>query len=67
MCTASAAIESFKRCHLEAFLIAIIVRELSQQRTLVPTIPIVHHTCTEHVFQHMVYTLCLAVDLRVIS
>jgi hypothetical protein len=66
-CTASATIESFERGHLESFLIAVVVRELSQWKTLVPTVLIVHHTRTEHVFQHMVHTLYLTIGLWVIS
>jgi hypothetical protein len=49
-CTTSAAVESFERGHLETFLITIVARELSQWQALVPTVLIVHHTCTEHIF-----------------
>jgi hypothetical protein len=66
-CTTSATIESFERLHLETFLIIVVVRELIQRQTLAPTIPIVHHTCTEHVFQHLVHRLYLTIGLRVIS
>jgi hypothetical protein len=41
-CTTSAVIESFKRCHLETLLIAVVIRELSQWKVLVLTITIVH-------------------------
>jgi hypothetical protein len=66
-CMASATVESFKRCHLETFLIAVIVRELRQWQALVPTVLIVHHTRTKHVFQHLVHMLCLTIGLWVIS
>jgi hypothetical protein len=66
-CMASAAIESFERCHLEILLIAVVVRELTQWQALVPTIPIVHHTRTEHVLKHLVHTLYLIIGLWVIS
>jgi hypothetical protein len=66
-CTTSAIVESFGRCHLETFLIVVVVIELSQWQTLLPLVLIVHHTCMEHVFQHLVHTLCLTISLRVIS
>jgi hypothetical protein len=67
MCMPSTAIENFKRCHLETLLITVVVREFSQWQTLVPTVLIFHHTCTEHILKHLVHTLCLTIDLRVIS
>jgi hypothetical protein len=66
-CTASAAIKSFERCHLETLLITIAVREFGQWQALVPTVSVVHHTCTEHILEHLVHSLCLTIGLRVIS
>jgi hypothetical protein len=65
-CTTSVTVESFKRCLLEPLLITVVLRELSQWQTLVPTVPIVHHACTEHVFQHLVHTFYLTIGLLVI-
>jgi hypothetical protein len=62
-CTALVTVESFKKCHLETFLIVVIVRELRQWQTLVPTVPIVHHTHMKHIFQHLVHTLRLTISL----
>jgi hypothetical protein len=67
MCTTSATVESFERCHLETLLITIVVREFRQWQTLVPTISVVHHTRVEHVLKHLIHTLCLTIGLRVIS
>jgi hypothetical protein len=49
-CTTSVTVESFERCHLETFLIVVVVKELSQWQALVPAIMVVHHTRTEHLF-----------------
>jgi hypothetical protein len=62
-CTTSAVVENFKRCHLETILITVIVRELSQWQTLVRTVLVVHHTRTEHIFEHLVHTLYLTICL----
>jgi hypothetical protein len=64
--TTSVVIESFERCHLETRLITVVVRELSQWQTLVPSIMVVHNTRTEHVLTHLVHTLYLIIGLWVI-
>jgi hypothetical protein len=62
-CTTSTVVESFERCHLETFLITVVVREFSQWQALVPIVPIVHHKCTEHIFSYLVHMLCLTIGL----
>jgi hypothetical protein len=41
MCTTSVAIQSFEGCHSETLMITVVVRELSQQQTVVPFVLIV--------------------------
>jgi hypothetical protein len=66
-CTTSATIECFERCHLETLLITVVIREFGHWQALIPTILVVHHTCTEHVLKHLVHLLCLTIGLQVIS
>jgi hypothetical protein len=40
-CTTLAAVKCFERCHLEALLITVVVRELSQWKAFVPFVLIV--------------------------
>jgi hypothetical protein len=66
-CMASTNIQCFKGCHSEPLLITVVVRELSQQQTLVPFVMIVQHTSLEHIFKNLIHSLCLTIGLRMIS
>jgi hypothetical protein len=66
-CTAATVIQSFKGCHSNTFLITVVVRELSQWQTLVPSVRVVHYTSSEHILKNLIYPLCLTIGLRMIS
>jgi hypothetical protein len=48
-------------------LIAVIVRELCQGQTLVPTLVKVQDACSQHVLQNLIYPLRLAISLWMIT
>src|SRR5438132_12488564 len=60
-------IKSFKRCHLQALLVAIIISKLTQWQTLFPILGVGQSAGLKHVFWNLIYTLNLATSLRVIS
>src|SRR6266542_7168074 len=60
-------IKGFKRCHLQALLVAIIISKLSQWQTLFPILGVSQSACPKHVFQNLIHTLNLSTSLRVIS
>jgi hypothetical protein len=66
-CTASMAIQCFEGCHSKALLITIVVRELSQRQTLVPFVMIVHHTSLSHIFNDLIHSLHLTINMQMIS
>jgi hypothetical protein len=35
------------------------VREFIQWQALIPIVLVVHHTCMEHILEHLVHSLCL--------
>jgi hypothetical protein len=61
------AIKVLKWCHLNAFLITIIVRKLSQFQTLVPLLRKRDETSSQHIFEHLIYPFCSIVGLGMIS
>jgi hypothetical protein len=66
-CTTATTIQSFKGCHPKTFLITVVVRELSQWQTLVPLVRVVQYTSSEHILKNLIYPLCLAIGLRIVS
>jgi hypothetical protein len=54
-------------CHLQTSLIAIVIRELCQGQTLVPTLIKVQDACSQHVFQNLIYPFGLTIGLRMIA
>jgi hypothetical protein len=66
-CTASSSIENLKWCHFQTLLVAIVVRELGPRQILVPTSMVLHDTGSQHVFQDLVDSLCLAIRLWVVG
>jgi hypothetical protein len=65
-CRAATTIQSFEVCHSETLLITVVVRELSQRKTLVPFVGVVQHISAEHILKNLIYPLCLTIGLRVI-
>jgi hypothetical protein len=55
--TTSMSTQGFKRCHLEALLIAIVVWKLSLWQILVPAALIFCHTCSKHTFENLIHSL----------
>jgi hypothetical protein len=58
-------IECFKGCHLETLLVTIVVREFGQWQTLIPTVLVVYHTCSEHILKDLIHSLGLTIGLWV--
>jgi hypothetical protein len=65
--TALASIESFERGHLQASLVAIVVGELREWKTIFPLGSIGQNTSSQHIFKDLVYTLGLTSGLRMIG
>jgi hypothetical protein len=65
-CMTSTAIQSFEGCHSETLLIIVVVRELSQQETLVLFVMIAQHARLEHIFKNLIHSLCLTIGLWMI-
>jgi hypothetical protein len=61
------SVESFKRGHLQASLIAIIVGKFRKWQTVFPLGSIRQNTGSQHIFQDLIYSLCLTSSLRVIG
>jgi hypothetical protein len=61
------AIKSLKWCHLDALLIAVIIRKLSQLQTFVPLFRKGDDTSSQHVFKHLVHLFCLTIGLGMVS
>jgi hypothetical protein len=66
-CTTTMTIQGFEGCHSETLLITVVVRELSQQQTVVPFVLIVQHTSSEHIFKNLIHSFCLTIGLQMIS
>jgi hypothetical protein len=62
-CMIAMAIQSFERCHPEALLINVVVRELNQRQTLVPFVRVVQYTCSEHILKNLICPLRLTISL----
>jgi hypothetical protein len=62
-----APIECFKRCHLEAGLVAVIIRELGERQTILPFGSVSQNTGAEHILQNLIHPLRLSTCLRMIS
>ncbi|MFS7912359.1 hypothetical protein Hanom_Chr02g00129071 [Helianthus anomalus] len=62
--TTSPTIQGFERCHLNAGMVAIVVREFDQWQVFAPTTPKVNNTRTEHVFRSTDRSFSLSVGLR---
>lgn len=60
------AVQHFKWRHLQAGLIAIVVREFCIRKILIPTLPIVYSIGSKYVFQNLVYTFRLSIYLGMI-
>ena len=52
---------------MQASLIAVVVREFGIGEVLIPALPKVYSTSSEHVFKNLVHTLCLTICLWMIS
>jgi hypothetical protein len=61
------SIECFKRCHLDAILVTVVIRKLNQWQTLVPAALVVHYASFENILQYLVLSLSLAICLWMIS
>jgi hypothetical protein len=48
-------------------LIAIVVGEFCQEQTLVPTLVKVQDAGSQHIFQNLIYSFRLTIDLRMIT
>ena len=57
-------IQCLKRCHTNAGVIAIIIRELYQRQIVVPATPDVNHACPKHILQCLNGALCLPICQR---
>ena len=57
-------IQFLKRCHPNAGVIAIIIRELYQRKMVIPATYEVNHTRSQHVLQCLSAALCLPISLR---
>jgi hypothetical protein len=66
-CTTSSSIENLKWCHFQTLLVAVVVRELSPSQILVSTFLVLYDTDSQHVFQDLVDSLCLAIHLWVVG
>jgi hypothetical protein len=51
---ATTSIQGFKLCHLEALLIAIVVRKLSPWQILIPAVLMFHHIGSKHILQNLI-------------
>ena len=60
-------IQRLKRCHPNAGVIAIIIRELYQGQMIVPATPEVNHTRLQHILQCMNGALNLPISMRMKS
>src|SRR5215216_4456992 len=65
--SAFAAIESLKWCHLQTFLEAVVVRELSIRKTFFPLHAKRDDASTKHILQNLIDPFNLPLRLRVVS
>ncbi|MFS7941392.1 hypothetical protein Hanom_Chr05g00475691 [Helianthus anomalus] len=63
--TTSPTVQGFERCHFDAGMVAIIVREFDQWQVFAPTTTKIDNTRTEHVFNSTDRPFCLSVGLWV--
>jgi hypothetical protein len=63
-CMESSSVENIKWCHFQTLLVAVVVQELGPGQILAPTTLILHDAGSQHVFQDLVHSFCLAVHLR---
>ena len=59
-------IKEIKRRHLNGALVTVVVSELYERQEFLPTLLLVHHVHAQHVFQGLVRSFCLSVNLWVI-
>src|SRR6185436_8351221 len=64
---ALSTIQCLKWGLLQTGLVAVVVRKLSIRQALIPTSTILNSTSSQHIFQHLVGSLCLPICLRMIS
>src|SRR6185295_1056512 len=61
------AIQCLKGGLLQTGLVAVVVGELSIRQAFIPTSTILNSTSSQHIFQHLVGSLCLPICLRMIG
>jgi hypothetical protein len=59
------ALKSFEGCHLQTGLVAVVVRELSVEQTLLPIRSVGQHTSFQKILKYLVHSLCLPICLWV--
>ena len=62
--TYPSSIKCLKRCHPNAGVLTIIIRELYQRQMVIPTTSEVNHTRSQYVLQCLNGVLCLPLSLR---
>jgi hypothetical protein len=65
--TALASVEGFKRGHLQASLVAIIVGKFREWQTVFPLGSIRQNTSSQHIFKDLIYSFGLASGLWVVG
>ena len=65
--SALTSIEHFKGCHLQAGLIAVVIRELRIRERFFPLLAERNNTSSKHVFKNLIDSLDLALGLGMIS
>jgi hypothetical protein len=65
--TALVSVEGFKRGHLQASLVAIVVGKFREWQTVFPLGSIRQNASSQHIFKDLVYSLGLTSGLRVIG
>ena len=66
-CSTPSPIKSFKRRHLEACLIAIVIGKLGKCQAFLPIGVVGQHTSSKHILQNLICTFSLVSSLRVKS
>jgi hypothetical protein len=65
--TALASVEGFKRGHLQASLVAIIIGKLREWQTVFPLGSIRQNTSSQHIFKDLIYSFGLTSGLWVVG
>jgi hypothetical protein len=66
-CTTWLSIEYLKSWHLDALLIDIIIWELGKRKMSILLQTVAQETSLKHIFNDLIYSLCLTISLRMIS